>query len=186
GVDYEDWFSEDLPPEARKYRPIEQLKAFERQLIRGCNYRLTTSNALASALSEAYDAPKPSVIYNAFPFAERRNVDGLRSDRRNLSVPSMHWFSQTIGPGRGLEQLFDALRYISSPAELHLRGKCSEYTKRWIESLIPLKWRNQVFVHQTVANAELLSRICEHDVGLALEIPYCLNKQLTTSNKMLQ
>ncbi|MFN7860877.1 MAG: glycosyltransferase, partial [Pseudanabaena sp.] len=38
----------------------------------------------------------------------------------------------------------------------------------------------------TVSNGELLSRIAEHDIGLALEIPYCFNKQFTISNKLFQ
>lgn len=186
GVDYEDWFSEDLLPEARRSRPVAQLKMFERRLLRECEYRVTTSNVLSAALSEAYDATKPSVVYNTFPFAERADVDGRTEDRRNLLIPSLHWFSQTIGPGRGLEQFFKSLQHVTHPAEVHLRGDCSNEARRWIASLLPIGWEDRVFVHQTVANAELLSRVCEHDVGLALEIPYCPNKQLTISNKIFQ
>jgi hypothetical protein len=36
GVDFEDWFSEDLPPQARLTRPISQLKKLEARLIRKC------------------------------------------------------------------------------------------------------------------------------------------------------
>jgi glycosyltransferase involved in cell wall biosynthesis len=154
--------------------------------MRECVYRLTTSHALAEALAEAYDADKPAVIYNAFPAAERENIDGKIRDRRDLSLASLHWFSQTIGPGRGLEVLFRSLQYIDSPAELHLRGNYSGDTRQWIESLLPPEWKNHVLLHETVANAELASRISEHDIGLALELPYCLNKQLTISNKMFQ
>jgi glycosyltransferase involved in cell wall biosynthesis len=43
-----------------------------------------------------------------------------------------------------------------------------------------------VYIHTTVPNAELLSRIAEHDIGLALEIPHCLSRQYTISNKLFQ
>ena len=43
-----------------------------------------------------------------------------------------------------------------------------------------------MYIHETVANTELLSRIAEHDIGLALEVPYCLNKKHTISNKLFQ
>lgn len=186
GVDFEDWFSEDLLPESRGTRPVEHLKSFERRLMRECAYRLTTSRALAEALAEAYEAEEPTVIHNVFPLAERENMDGEVRDRRDLSVTSLHWFSQTIGPGRGLETLFQSLPHLDLPAEVHLRGNYSESTRQWAESLVPREWRERVFLHKTVANAELLSRIGEHDIGLALEIPYCSNRQLTITNKLFQ
>ncbi len=186
GVDFEDWFSEDLLPEARAVRPIPHLKALESRLARECTYCLTTSHALAKALAEAYKAPKPMVIYNVFPWAERSQIDHQKRDRRNPNLPSLHWFSQTIGPGRGLETLFQALPYLTFPVEIHLRGNYPESARQWLEPLVPSTWCDRLFIHPTVPNAELLSRIAEHDIGLALEIPYCLNKEFTASNKLFQ
>jgi glycosyltransferase involved in cell wall biosynthesis len=186
GVDFEDWFSEDLLPEARRSRPITQLKSLERRLVRECHYRLTTSHALAGALSETYGATEPTVVYNTFPFAERANADGEIRDRVDKSVPSLHWFSQTIGPGRGLEVLFRSLQYLSSPVEIHLRGNCPAETEGWIRSSVSAESAARVFIHPTVSNAELLSRISEHDIGLALETPYCPSRNLTVTNKLFQ
>lgn len=186
GVDFEDWFSEDLLPEACLTRPIVQLKALEQRLIRECQYCLTTSNALAEAMAKAYQAPKPTVIYNSFPWSERETIDGKMYDRQNPRIPSVHWFSQTIGPGRGLETLFEALPYLQDPIEIHLRGHYPESSHQWLESLLPSEWYNRIFIHPTVSNGELLSRIAEHDIGLALEIPYCLSRQFTITNKLFQ
>jgi glycosyltransferase involved in cell wall biosynthesis len=186
GVDFEDWFSEDLLPEARRTRPIAQLKTLEQRLIQNCTYCLTTSHAMAEAMATAYHAPKPTVIYNCFPWAERSHLDQQIKDRRNLSIPSLHWFSQTIGPGRGLEILLQALPKLTMPVEVHLRGNYPASSRQWLEPLIPLEWRDRIFIHPVVSNTELLSRIAEHDIGLALEIPYCPNKQFTVSNKLFQ
>jgi glycosyltransferase involved in cell wall biosynthesis len=186
GVDFEDWFSEDLLPEARKTRPIPQLKVLESELIRKCSYCLTTSQVMADALADAYQAPKPTVIYNTFPLKEREQIDGIFFDRRNPEIPSLHWFSQTIGEGRGLEILFQALVEIKMPVEIHLRGNYPENSRQWLEPLIPDNWKEFIFIHPTVSNSQLLSRIAEHDIGLALEIPYCFNKQYTISNKIFQ
>jgi glycosyltransferase involved in cell wall biosynthesis len=186
GVDFEDWFSEDLLPEARRSRPLTQLKSLERRLMRECRYRLTTSHALAGALSEAYGETKPAVVYNTFPFAERASVDGKVRDRIDKALPSLHWFSQTIGPGRGLETLFRSLQYLSFPAEIHLRGNCPAETERWIKSSVSDEWAERVFIHPTVSNAELLSRISEHDIGLALETPNCPSRNMTITNKLFQ
>lgn len=186
GVDFEDWFSEDLLPEARLTRPIARLKALERRLIQDCHYCLTTSHAMADAMAEAYQAAKPTVIYNSFPWAEREGLDHQQRDRKNLQLPSIHWFSQTIGPGRGLELLFQALPQLQLPAEIHLRGHYPKTSRQWLEPLIPPAWRDRVFIHPTVPNGELLSRIAEHDIGLALESSEIPSRNLTITNKLFQ
>ena len=186
GVDFEDWFSEDLLPAARTARPIAQLKALEKRLIRDCKYCLTTSHAMAEAMAEAYQAPKPAVIYNSFPWAERSQIDGQIRDRQNLKLLSLHWFSQTIGAGRGLEILFQALPYLTVPVEIHLRGNYPESSRQWLEKLVAAEWRDRIFIHPTVPNHELLSRIAEHDIGLALEQPDVPSRNLTVTNKLFQ
>lgn len=186
GVDFEDWFSEDLLLEARVTRPIVQLKQYEARLAKECCYCLTTSDAMAKAIATAYDVPKPTTIYNTFPRAEREYIDGEIRDRKNLSLPSIHWFSQTIGIGRGLETLFAALNYLKTPAEIHLRGNYSESSKRLLEPLIPSRWSEYIFIHPTVPNHELLSRIAEHDIGLALEQNDIDSRNFTVTNKLFQ
>jgi glycosyltransferase involved in cell wall biosynthesis len=193
GVDFEDWFSEDLLPEARQTRPIAQIKALESRLARECKYCLTTSHALAEALANAYQAPKPTVVYNVFPWTEREQIDYQKRDREaslenhhNLTKPSLHWFSQTIGPGRGLEILFQALPHFTIPVEIHLRGNYPESSRQWLEALVPGEWRSSLLIHPTVPNGELLSRIAEHDIGLALECTDIPSRNLTVTNKLFQ
>jgi len=186
GVDFEDWFSEDLLPADRTARPITKLKALESRLARDCIYCVTTSHALAESLAETYHALKPTVIYNAFPWVERSQMDHQKRDRHNPNLPSLHWFSQTIGPGRGLETLFQALSHLKTPVEIHLRGNYPESYRRWLEPLVPSGWRDRLFIHPTVPNAELLSRIAEHDIGLALESSDIPSRNLTVTNKLFQ
>ncbi len=186
GVDFEDWFSEDLLPKDRVTRPIAKLKRLESRLLRDCVYCLTTSHALAEAMSTTYQTRRPTIIYNTFPLADRRFIDGQMHDRKHPHLPSLHWFSQTIGPGRGLEMLFQALPLLSIPVEIHLRGNCPAHYRQWLDSLIPEEWRDRVFIHPTVPNAELISRIAEHDVGLALESSSIPSRNLTITNKLFQ
>jgi glycosyltransferase involved in cell wall biosynthesis len=186
GVDFEDWFSEDLLPADRANRPIKQLKTLEARLIRECKYCLTTSHAMADAMATAYNALKPTVIYNSFPWAEREQIDHQVRDRQNLTLLSLHWFSQTIGPGRGLETLFQALPQLNQPVEVHLRGNLPQRYNQWLKALIPAEWQNYTFIHPVVPNAILLSRIAEHDVGLALEDSSISSRNLTVTNKIFQ
>jgi hypothetical protein len=39
-------------------------------------------------------------------------------------------------------------------------------------------------IHEPIPPQELLSRACEHDVGLALETEHSLNRRLTVTNKV--
>jgi len=185
GIDMEDWFSEDLLPEARRTRPLRLLHSLERILLVEGAFASCPSRAMSDSLTLAYNCPAPTVIYNAFAWEERQSLARLRHDRRDRKLPSIHWFSQTLGPGRGLEELFGALPLISTPVEIHLRGQLAEGFERCLLSKIPHEWHHRVFFHGLVPNAELLQCIAEHDIGFAGEQHYCRNKELTVSNKIL-
>lgn len=182
GVDFEDWFSQDLLPEARKKRPVSHIERLEKLLMEQCSFKVTTSYAMANAFREHYGVAAPQVIYNTFP-----RKDGVEPKADSPSKPlKLHWFSQTIGPGRGLETLFSALPMVNVPTEVHLRGNYPVSSQAWMEPLIPKDWRSRIFVHPIVSNAELPRSISEYDVGLALEMPYCKSRQHTITNKLFQ
>jgi len=184
GIDMEDWFSEDLLPEARKQRPLKLLRRLETELLRSGAYKTCTSHAMAEALAHEYGCKPPVVIYNAFPWSDRKTVDRLIRDRKNRQLPSIHWYSQTLGPGRGLEDLIAALPFLQREAEIHLRGSpTSDFSE--LLATVPESWRNRVFVNDLVSNEELLSRIAEHDIGFAGEQKFCRSRDLTVTNKIL-
>ncbi len=201
GVDFEDWFSQDLLPAAHHQRPVRWIAELEALLLQHCRYRLTTSQAMAAAMANHYQVTPPTVVYNVFP----RSALPLNSSfpqkspektpekspeqhpARGMGEPvRLHWFSQTIGPGRGLELLFAALSHLTVGVEVHLRGNCSPQTQTWLAQHIPLGWADQVHIHPTVANDELPARIAEHDIGLALEQTNPPSRNLTVTNKLFQ
>jgi glycosyltransferase involved in cell wall biosynthesis len=185
GVDMEDWFSEDLLPQARRSRPLKLLRFLEAELLRHGAYASCPSRAMSAALAGAYHGKAPIVVYNAFPLAEREAFDGRCRDRRDPALPSIVWYSQTLGPGRGIEDLIAALPLLTRPAEIHLRGRAATGFDAWIRSRLPEAWQQRVFLHPLVANDELASRVAEHDIGFAGEVPYCRSRDLTVTNKML-
>ncbi len=197
GVDMEDWFSEDLLPSARSSRPIGMLAGLEKQLLHGV-HSTCTSEAMADALVARYGCRRPVVIRNVFPSAERNTLDGEWNDRvgfagindptspRPEAKPvSVFWYSQTIGPGRGLEELFAAAALLRGSFEMHLRGDISGY-ERWFEGLVTPQLRARTRIHQVIDNKDLLSRIPEHDIGFAGERPEPPSRDLTITNKFFQ
>jgi hypothetical protein len=187
GVDMEDWFSEDLLPEARRHRPLRLLRSLERDLLSCGAFASCPSHAMSAALAGEYGCRPPTVIYNAFAWSERTALGGEvpAHDRRNRDVPSIHWYSTTLGPGRGLEDLVTALPLLASSAEIHLRGTPAAGFAEWINSRITPAWRGRLFLHPLVPNDRLLARVAEHDIGFAGEMNYCRSRDLTVTNKIM-
>jgi glycosyltransferase involved in cell wall biosynthesis len=185
-VDFEDWYSEDGLPADRGMRPVKLMKQLERELLNRAVHTTTTSLAMARALVDEYDCPLPEVVHNSFLTEERNQVDGLRLDRRFTEIPSITWFSQTIGPGRGLEVLMEAMALLNHPVELHLRGTPRPgYVEHLLSHLNPEK-RIRVYHHARVPQSKLLSRLLEHDVGYCGELSYCRSRDLTITNKVFE
>jgi glycosyltransferase involved in cell wall biosynthesis len=185
GVDMEDWFSEDLLPEMRRGRPVKLLRDLESRLLNEGVHTTCTSRAMGDALAREYGCDQPMVIYNAFAWEDRIRIDGLVKDRRDRKIPSIHWYSQTLGFGRGVEELIAALTLMKEEAEIHLRGKPVVGFPDWLAAQLPPTWRDRVIVHDLVSNDELLSRIAEHDIGFAGEQTHCRSRDLTVTNKIL-
>ena len=185
GVDMEDWFSEDLLPQARKQRPVDLLRMLESELLTCGAYASCPSRSMSEALATAYGCELPAVVYNAFPLADRRSIDGLRKDRRDTGVPSICWHSQTLGPGRGLEELIAGLPLLDRDVEVHMRGRVTAEFQDWLMSSVPERWRTRIFFHSLVPNDELLSRVAEHDIGFAGEMQFSRSRDTTVTNKIL-
>ncbi len=197
GIDMEDWFSEDLLASARSSRPIGMLSDWEKELLSGA-HSTCTSEAMGDALVARYRCRRPVAIRNVFPAAERNTLDGEWKDRAGLSgmnvaasprpeaePVSIFWYSQTIGPGRGLEELFAAAALLRGNFEMHLRGDISGYGA-WFDDLVAPQLRARTRIHPVVDNKDLLSRISEHDIGFAGERSEPPSRDLTITNKFFQ
>jgi len=184
--DFEDWYSHDLLESANKYRPIKLLQKVEKYALQHATLSYTTSKAMATAMAKYAKSEEPKVLYNVFPWEERKLIDNKTCDRIDLTKVSMHWFSQTIGPGRGIEFIIKTLKDVNIPLELHLRGNCSEAYKNELLNIFPTHKGHELFIHTLVPHKELLSRISEHDIGLAIEKSSPESRDLTITNKILQ
>jgi glycosyltransferase involved in cell wall biosynthesis len=183
-VDMEDWHSEDLAPRERRDRPVALLSRLEKYLLSKGEVSLCTSLSMAGSLAATYQCKRPYVVYNTFPWSDRNCLDDQDKDRVSKNRPSLYWFSQTIGPGRGLEDLMNALPMVMRELEIHIRGNPSPGYKEWLEAVIPKNWKGRVFFHDLVHNDEILSRIAEHDIGFAGEQPESRSRNVTISNKI--
>ena len=176
--DFEDWYSEDLLPDARKYRPLKLLKLAEAYALQNGTVCYTTSNALAKKLADAYLCPLPKVIYNVFP---SQPIPVPKTFHRPLKL---FWFSQTVGPGRGLEEFISLLNHVQNTVELHLLGDVDTVYQTALTTLMPAQ--HAIFFHRPVPGQELHKTISMYDIGLALEKTEPASRNYTITNKFFQ
>jgi len=181
-ADIEDWHSEDLLPSDRAARPTVLLRRNEKALLHQACYVTTTSEALAEGLFSRYGGQRPEVITNSFPLPA---LPHHREQNRG-AAPSFFWFSQTIGPGRGLEAFLAAYARTTQLSRLTLLGQVCDDYRRHLLSLLPEPLRNRVSFRPLVSPEELPNVISQHDIGLALEESTPLSRDLTITNKILQ
>jgi len=179
-ADFEDWHSEDLLPERRRHRPLDLLYKIERTLLRGATWTTTTSEALASALHERNSGARPHVITNSFPLQPHPHR-GPPGD-----PPSFFWFSQTLGPGRGIESFIRAWALTVRPSNLVIVGDSDGDFRGHLSAAVPKERRMMLTFLPTVPPDELPALIARHDIGLALEQSAIPSRDLTITNKILQ
>ena len=177
-ADFEDWYSEDLLPADRRHRPLALLRRVERALLHRASYVSTTSQAMAAALLGRYGGSLPAVIRNVFP------LPPLPPERPPGRAPVFVWFSQTIGPGRGLEAFLESWADLTEPPEVRLLGQISESYRATLLARIPADRQRALRFDAPLPPAVLPAYLADGDVGLALEPCEPPNRDLTTSNKV--
>ncbi len=178
-VDLEDFHSaeQDESPTARRVHALAA--RIEHDVLRRATFLTASSAPIASAYRERYGV-SPVVVNNTFPLPSLppdltpSSGDGLR----------LYWFSQTIGPQRGLEDAVEAMGRADIPGELHLRGRASPGYMDAIRQLGGVCAPRLRIVAHEPASPDAMVDLCRGlDVGLALEQGQVVNRQLCLTNK---
>jgi glycosyltransferase involved in cell wall biosynthesis len=181
--DAEDFHPCDAPdtPEHESQRKL--VRALEERYLRGCAYITAASSGIADAYAQTYGIPRPAVVLNVFP---RGNGPPSATARGSAEpAPSIYWFSQTIGAGRGLDCAVSAIGYSRSRPHLFLRGTPAAGI---VDSLYRLARQANVADHVHVLPPALptdMERLAAaYDVGFSGEPGFCRNNELALGNKV--
>jgi glycosyltransferase involved in cell wall biosynthesis len=164
--------------------PPDVVRVIERKYLPVCDYVSVPSQCIAARLAQYYGIDAPIVLNNVFPLYL---ADGMLCPKQRSAESRLrlHWFGQTIGLGRGIEDAVRAVGLIKQNVELHLRGRITDAYRSTIQSLAAEQGiADKVFFHPPVDHDELVRRMDQFDIGLSLERPTHANYSQTMTNKI--
>jgi hypothetical protein len=137
---------------------------------------------IAKKLGEDY-GKEPGVLLNVFPKSMAPSHAPAERPIRNR--PRLYWFSQTIGPGRGLDEVVDACLLLDFPVDLHLRGHDEGGFSGRLRDRMQSGQHGHNVVIETLALPDEMARLAaEYDIGLCLEQTVPLNRGICLTNKI--
>lgn len=184
GFDSEDYHTGEFEPGDTRSTRFRLVKYIESKHIRRCDYVSCPSGLIADALERRYGIPRPLVIHNVFPWADRELLTEEIGPRK-ADILSLYWFSQTIGLDRGLEDAILACGLVPFPIRIHLRGSISQQVRAQLTQLAASSGvADRLYIHPPISPSSLLRDSTGHDVGLALERPVVESRRLSITNKL--
>jgi glycosyltransferase involved in cell wall biosynthesis len=159
------------------------IRRIEQRYLSGAAYVTSASPLIAEAYAETYGLPLPAVILNVFP---RANAPPAPTPQGVASPgPSLYWFSQTVGAGRGLETAIAAIARAVSRPHLYLRGSPATGYEAKLRALAAREGVAERLHFLPPAAPDQMERIgAEYDVGYVGEIAATRNRQIALTNKL--
>jgi glycosyltransferase involved in cell wall biosynthesis len=150
----------------------------ENKYLPRCVYFSAASRGIGEAYRRDYGIKDPLVLLNVFP---RETIAPIQVNR----PVRFYWYSQVIGPNRGLERLIEAAGRLDGLFEVHLRGTMQPGYRQEMDRLIGAAGlEGKVFFHEAILAAALIGEGSHYDVGLALEKNSSENAMICVSNKL--
>lgn len=181
--DAEDFHLGDPPDHPRFHTQRALTRAIESRWLPGACFTTAASAGIARAYVSSYGIPQPTVVRNMFP---RAQAPAGPTPRGSVQPgPTVYWFSQTIGPDRGLECAVQALALAHSAPHLHLRGVVhSTYRDQLLALAREHGVDDKLHFHPpgTPHLMEELASVC--DVGLVSETGHTPNRCIALTNKL--
>jgi glycosyltransferase involved in cell wall biosynthesis len=181
--DAEDFHFGD-PPDGAAFEFTRGLvRAIEQRHLPGAAYVSAASPEIADAYVENYRLAKPTVILNVFSADEGPAAPTPRGVAE--PGPSLYWFSQTIGPDRGLECAIAAIGLAKSKPHLYLLGQSAPGFQQHLFDLAALNGcRDRLHFLRPAPPSQMVAIAARHDIGLASETGHTKNRNYALTNKL--
>lgn len=180
GYDAEDFHAGEGTSDADVARVV---RAIEGTFLPRCVHFTAASPLIGEAYAELY-ALRPVSVLNVFPIASasegKAPVRGVGS-----SSLSAYWFSQTIGPDRGLQSFIAAMARTRAHVTLHVRGSDQwGHGKGLLELARSLKIGDRVELLSMASAFSMIELARHYDIGLSLETNVSESRRRCLTNKI--
>ncbi len=183
GFDAEDFHRAETEELVAGGPAANAIAAIESHWLPQCTHITASSPLISRAYGETYGIDPPISVLNVFPLAEAPSVPNLREDGHK--TPALYWFSQTIGPGRGLERLIAALGKMDVRCDLHLRGTpATDFMPRFRQLAYAHGFEGKIEIHPIAPAHEMARLAAAYDLGLSLEQTWPPNRDYCLTNKV--
>ena len=181
--DAEDFHLGDAPEGPGHHNARQMLRAIEGRFLPACAYVTAASSGIADAYVDAYGITRPTVVLNVFP---RAQAPCCPTPGGTVAPgPSVYWFSQTIGPDRGLECAVRAIGQAKSRPHLYLRGTPAAGFLDYLRTIATESGVADRFrVLPPAVPSEMVRLAAVYDLGLSGEPGHTGNNKIALGNKL--
>jgi len=159
-------------------------RILQSRLLAGCAH-LTAASPLISRRYENVYGVHPRTVLNVFPLAQAPEASVGPGSITAARPARIYWFSQTIGPGRGLEEMVEVLGRMRAPVELNLRGfPVAGYAARLQAQAIRAGLKRPIRILSPGPPRDMARLAASADLGLSVEPRLPLNRDLCLTNKI--
>jgi hypothetical protein len=184
GFDIEDYH--DAETEGAISDPVERRirQILQSRLLRGCAILTCAAPLIGSKYAASYGVD-PQVVLNVFPLSQSPRVP-IRPLPISEQRPAIfYWFSQTVGPDRGLEAAIAVMSKMRTPSELHVRGFVSpDYSASLQSTASRHGLKRRVSFLPPASPNEMARLAATADLGLSLEQSHPTNRDICLTNKI--
>ena len=174
GFDAEDFHRNEVSNDDR--HPDVVIKTYlENKYFPSLGYLSVSSPLIAAAYLKIFPGLAPRVILNVFP----KGKDSSEPAKNGGGPVRLFWFSQTIGHGRGLEEVIEAMDALTPyPFELHLLGQPDHSFRD------AYRQKESIHFHAPIPSERIFFFASQFDIGLAVETGVPFNRDICLTNKI--
>lgn len=181
--DAEDFHPGDLPNEPEHAVANRMVRLIEGRYLPECAYVTAASPGIADAYAAEYGIARPTVILNTFP--KSRAPAAWTPAGSTEPSPSIYWFSQTIGAGRGIECAISAVARAAARPHLYLRGTLVQGFRDHLETLARTAGvMDRLHILAPALPHQMVALAAQFDVALSGETGFSPNNRIALGNKL--
>ena len=184
GYDAEDFHAGERADAFGDSRETALVRTIEGAFLPRCLHRTAASPMIADAYAELYGAEMVPVL-NVFPLPDAGDGTGPPREADPRLGLSAYWFSQTIGPDRGLQAFIQAMARTRARVTLHVRGSDHwGHGKNLLALAQSLQIGDRVELLPMASPFRMIEFAGQYDVGLSLEADVSESRRRCLTNKI--